>query len=456
MRVLNIFTTVLAIFASGAVAAPHAVPAADLVARGGKPTTNVNPHQPFAAKFGSSGNNYPIVMIHGLLGWGEAPLLGFLKYWGGVTSDLVGLLRKNGYTVYQPHVGPLSSNWERACELYAQLAGTVVDYGVARAKKMGHDRFGEDFRGKGLYPDFAINPAAKIHLIGHSMGGPTGRMFIHLMSHGFPEEVQASIAAGTTASPLFWTNRTSSQVDGFISISGVLGGTTFTDYLRAHNGLANFVVTFAELLVGVGKVIPNMYDFQLGHWKLTQNAGEGFVAYINRLFASKWGSAPSNALFDLSVQGTNDPLLNWVRNSPDTYYFSLSGLTTFNVGNSAVGEPTTLPFLVPTASIVGTYLNSSLHLAGGDVAWHPNDGLVPVLSSRADSSGYNSYVVDMTKSTQTVANSVSVAPKKGTFNWLGQLDNHDHLAIVAMLDVIGGQMNQVYMNFAGLLASLPA
>ncbi|KAJ3090743.1 hypothetical protein HDU96_003332, partial [Phlyctochytrium bullatum] len=27
--------------------------------------------KPFASTWGSEGNNYPIVMVHGLLGWGE-------------------------------------------------------------------------------------------------------------------------------------------------------------------------------------------------------------------------------------------------------------------------------------------------------------------------------------------------------------------------------------------------
>ncbi|KAJ3194279.1 hypothetical protein HK101_003087 [Irineochytrium annulatum] len=450
MRFLSTFTAILAVFASVANAAPHAIPSNDdvsLVARGGGGGgPKVDAHRPFAAKFGSSGNSYPIVMVHGLL---------VLKYWGGITSDLVGMLRGSGYTVYLPHMGPVSSNWERACELYAQIVGARVDYGVARAAKFGHSRFGEDFTGKALYPQFAVDPAAKIHLIGHSMGGPTGRMFISLMSHGFQEEVDAAAAAGTAVSPLFWTNKTSSQVEGFISISGVLGGSTFDDYLRHNNLLTTFVIGLVELFVGVDKLVPGLYDFQLGHWGLDQRPGENLVDYIHRIFSSPWASKPSNALFDLGVQGTNDPLLSWVQNSPDTYYFSVSGLTTYNIFNAALAEPTTNLFLAPSATIMGSYYNSSLSLAGGDAEWHANDGLVSVVSSRGDNSGYNDYEIDMTESTQNVAKQVSAAPKKGTFNWLGTLNGHDHLAIIALLDVIGGQMNQVYMNFAGLLASLP-
>ena len=32
--------------------------------------------------------------------------------------------------------------WDRACELYARLTGTTVDYGIAHSAEKGHDRFG--------------------------------------------------------------------------------------------------------------------------------------------------------------------------------------------------------------------------------------------------------------------------------------------------------------------------
>ena len=97
--------------------------------------------------------------------------------------------------------------------------GTRVDYGVARSRKFGHKRYGQDFTGKGLFPQFMSNPMAKINLIGHSLGGPTGRMFAHLIRYGYEEEVKASKAAGTTVSPLFYTNRTTNFVNSFMSIA---------------------------------------------------------------------------------------------------------------------------------------------------------------------------------------------------------------------------------------------
>jgi triacylglycerol lipase len=57
-----------------------------------------------------------------------------------------------GHQTYYASMGPISSNWDRACELYAQIKGTVVDYGQAHSAKYGHARYGKDYRGKGFYP----------------------------------------------------------------------------------------------------------------------------------------------------------------------------------------------------------------------------------------------------------------------------------------------------------------
>ena len=44
-------------------------------------------------------------------------------------GDLIAFLRKKGFDCYAASVAPYGSAWDRACELYAQLSGTEVDYG---------------------------------------------------------------------------------------------------------------------------------------------------------------------------------------------------------------------------------------------------------------------------------------------------------------------------------------
>ena len=70
------------------------------------------------------GNSYPIVLVHGFLGWGRDEMPGYY-YWGGRT-DLEALLQDSGHKVFSVSVGPISSNYDRAIEhlRYAlELAG---------------------------------------------------------------------------------------------------------------------------------------------------------------------------------------------------------------------------------------------------------------------------------------------------------------------------------------------
>ncbi|KAJ3106120.1 hypothetical protein HDU97_006937 [Phlyctochytrium planicorne] len=412
--------------------------------------------RPFAAQWGSSGNSYPIVMVHGLLGWGEKPILGFINYWGGFTSDLVGRLRDSGYTVHVPAMGPASSNWERACELYAQITGARVDYGIARSKRFGHARFGNDYTGRGLFPEFAKSPSNKIHMIGHSMGGPTGRMFIHLMAFGAQEEVDAAKAAGVPVSPFFATDKEESYVSSFASVAGVLRGSTLDDIMYSNGQAVEFTIGLAKALVGVNNLGINIYDFQLGHWGLNPKGDESFEEYITRIYSSWWFTSQSNAMFDLTVAATKGPLLSFVKNSPDTTYFSFTGDATYDAFGNSFAYPDTLPFLKSNVNLLGTYENATL-LGPNSREWRPNDGLVSVISTKGDNSGYSDYPVDLKASNRDVARSAKfkTIPAKGRFNHLHVFEDVDHLQIVAPLDLVGGRMDQVFLNVAGLQASLP-
>ena len=77
-------------------------------------------------------NNDPVVLVHGFLGFGPQQFraTGF-KYWGGY-GDIAGHMQlyKGPHAVYAAGVGPVSSNWDRAAELYAQIKGGCVDYGA--------------------------------------------------------------------------------------------------------------------------------------------------------------------------------------------------------------------------------------------------------------------------------------------------------------------------------------
>ena len=68
-------------------------------------------------------NKYPIVLVHGFLGWGPEEMGGY-PYWGG-ELNFETYLRSLGYEVITVSVGPVSSNWERAVEV---LKTIVVNF----------------------------------------------------------------------------------------------------------------------------------------------------------------------------------------------------------------------------------------------------------------------------------------------------------------------------------------
>ena len=77
--------------------------------------------------------------------------------------------------------------WDRACELYACIKGGWVGYGEAHSAKFGHDRYGRTY--PGLYHEWGqvdrqTAKVRKIHIIGHSLGGLTGRTLIQLLESG--------------------------------------------------------------------------------------------------------------------------------------------------------------------------------------------------------------------------------------------------------------------------------
>ena len=100
---------------------------------------------PAAAADTQTRSDDPVVFVHGLFGWGQRDkIFSIMPYWGMTTGSLPDYLATQGYETYAASVGPLSSAWDRACELYAQLVGARTDYGVKHAQDFGHERYGID------------------------------------------------------------------------------------------------------------------------------------------------------------------------------------------------------------------------------------------------------------------------------------------------------------------------
>lgn len=169
----------------------------------------------------TANTDYEFVFVHGLSGWGSYDFVNkLLPHWGLTTGDMMKYLRARGFSCHSASVDPQGSAWDRACELYAQLAGTVVDYGKAHSEKYGHDRFGRDFSKNPLIKSWSSTD--KINLLGHSFGGATVRLLAALMANGSEEERNAT--EENDISPLF----TGGKADWIYSVTALAAPTNGT------------------------------------------------------------------------------------------------------------------------------------------------------------------------------------------------------------------------------------
>ncbi|WP_249385510.1 esterase/lipase family protein [Deinococcus radiodurans] len=249
----------------------------------------------------------PLILVHGLMGWGTDEMMG-MPYWGGL-YNVVGDLRGQGYTVSAASVGPISSNWERAAELFAQIKGGCVDYGAAYSARYGFNRFDKAKCYPGIYPQW--DAAHPINLLGHSMGGQTSRMLVKLLEDGSPADADGN--------NLFRGGRVG-WVKAVITVSTPNSGTPATDNLQAMVPVLKDLLKNAAAGLGVSSQ-SMVYDFDLGQWGLRRQAGESFDAYFDRVMASHFGKNDSNAAYDLSSDGSAE-LNQFIGRSTHTIYAS--------------------------------------------------------------------------------------------------------------------------------------
>ena len=328
--------------------------------------------------------DYPYVLVHGLGGWGEGSgINGAVQYWGATSGNLVTYLESEGYEVHAPSVGPVSSAWDRACELYAQLTGTTVDYGEAHSKEHNHARYGRTYtqplvenRGEKLNG----GQRQKINLIGHSFGGATVRLLTSLLEYGS----EAEQAVGGEISPLFeggkgdWVNSIttlcaphngSSLINVMESIGSVAGVENTTD----------MIAKLCFIAAGVAEPADGVYDFMLDQFGIGKVEGDLVDEAIEKV--TKAGN--DHAGYDLSPDGAAE-LNKTIKVVEDVYYFSYAYSTTQagTILGGQVPKLSTLIVLQPTALAMGSYKGTTKGGIVIDESWQENDGLVSVISAK--------------------------------------------------------------------------
>ena len=322
---------------------------------------------------------YSYVLVHGLGGWGEGDGINDVaQYWGGGKFDLKASLEEKGYTVHTPSVGPVSSAWDRACELYAQLTGTTVDYGEAHSKDHNHARFGRKYTTP-LIENWGekVNggQTVKINLVGHSFGGATVRLLASLLEYGSENEMNRESG---DISPLF-TGGKGHYIHSVTTLCAPHNGSTLTEILNSVSSpfadTTDMLMALCFGVAGIATPAESVYDFKLDQFGIGETDSRSAIKSLIE-------SGNDHAAYDLSPDGAAK-LNEQIKTVEDIYYFSYSySTTTDGLLGSQVPKADTFPVLIPFATLMGSYSGTT---DGGmviDSTWKENDGLVSVVSAR--------------------------------------------------------------------------
>ncbi len=320
-------------------------------------------------------NEHPWIFVHGMGGWDK---YGDEAYWGGWAAsegDVIDLYNSNGVEAYAAVVGPFSSAWDRACELYAQLMGTVVDYGEAHSKAHNHERYGYDYTGKALMGE-PWDMKEKINLVGHSFGGHTVRLFASLIAYGDEVEIAAT---GEDTSPFFMGGH-KDAIYSVITFSGVHNGSPIANLIHDSFLMTGVIalLNFAGAVLGHNVIMWE--DLHLGHMGLTPKMGEERAKFSLKAIKTAV-DAQDNCGYDLTLRGSRE--LNEKIKMVDTaYYYSYSC-------NSSI--KTACGTYLPIASNFAMFYLTSLYIGATegktidgiymDETWAKNDGIVPLASA---------------------------------------------------------------------------
>ncbi len=319
-------------------------------------------------------NRYPIVLVHGFMGWGREEMSGY-KYWGGF-FDLEAYLEFRGYTVYTVSIGPVSSNWERAVEVYYQVRGGQVDYGRSHAERWGVDQKPKGKVYRGLYPEWdAEHP---IHIIAHSMGGQTARMIQHLLFTALYSDVAATIPEESS----FLGQSHEGWIKSITTIATPHNGTTLLD-IRSR------ILPFLQYLIGIADVVgTDFYDFDLQQWGFKRENGESWVDYYRRMQEHPAWETKNISAWDLSLEGARK-LNTILKADPNIYYFSF--VTSATILDSTLGRyipDENINFILRgKARSMGTKTAYWADGTATDSTWYENDGVVNTISQYGPTTG---------------------------------------------------------------------
>jgi len=325
------------------------------------------------------------VFIGGLLGFGEKYgayyIMPSFAFWENTLRRLEG----EGYECYAVSAGVASSNWDRACNLYAELTGTQVDYGKAHSERHGHARYGRTYK-KPLFEGWGER---RMNLLGYSQGGQTMYLLAHLLAEGCADERAAT--PKEELSPLFAGGQ-GGLVHSVTSLAGTLNGTSIcATYYDREWTLPYFILFSPFLLIGSIGPLNGMYDIFLDNFGLSGVGIEKTLSIPCYRDFEHFLNSGDHALYDMSPGGTQE-MNHKTDVREDVYYFSYTASVTQKLKDDCYIMPLEQMFYGPFGFIFGVpmalgwtkFEGKTYDSPAGpftvDEEWYNNDGIVNTIS----------------------------------------------------------------------------
>ncbi|KAL2559833.1 alpha/beta-hydrolase superfamily protein [Forsythia ovata] len=260
----------------------------------------------------------PIVLVHGIFGFGKGRLGGLSYFAGAETKD---------DRVLVPDLGSLTSIYDRARELFYYLKGGQVDYGEEHSKACGHSQFGRTYE-KGNYPEWDENHP--IHFVGHSAGAQVVRVLQQMLADKAFKGCE---------------NTSENWVLSITSLSGAFNGTTRTylDGMLPEDGRSLTPISLLQLC-RVGVIIYDWFDipwlkayynFGFDHFNMSRKK-VGICGLVNGLLRNNGPFASGDWILpDITITGSIR-LNSSIRTFPHTYYFSYATKCTRKIMGTTV------------------------------------------------------------------------------------------------------------------------
>lgn len=332
-------------------------------------------------------SKYPLILVHGFMGWGEDDKLSKVcRYWGTFGKNVPKYLREQGYEVFVPSLGPFESAWDRSCELYAYIYGGTVDYGKVHSEKYGHERYGRTY--PGVLKDLGTGKGhEKVNLVGHSFGGPTVREFSNILANGSKEELD-----GTPANEVsdFFKGGKAQYVHTVTTLTGCNNGTNLASMFGKYG--MNLGLGFLWSLIALVGNTRGMkvYDLYMDQWGLTQDPWSAtdfhFTNPLNKMdsIIRYQKNILDNTGREQAIEYTQQ-LNATMKESDNIYYFARRGARSHEVKFGIHMPDKQACFLAKATGIInGSFWRPMLTKQGFNRReWMPNDGVLNVMSQNS-------------------------------------------------------------------------